>query len=668
MLGAAEFHPAVDRRTNSHGHDVSTQLQQQVRDYQQWRDELIASVDSYQTWLDAHSEFEAQQSLKIFDLVESLKQDHVTLAFVAEFSRGKSELINALFFADFKQRLLPSDAGRTTMCPTELFYDAREDAYIRLLPIESRYRDESISQLKRKPIEWVSTKLNLNSADAMMAALQSLTETKLVSKVEARTLGLWDDQDPTLADMVRGGDRIEIPAWRHALINYPHPLLKSGLAILDTPGLNALGAEPELTLSMIPNAHAVLFLLALDTGVTKSDMEIWQKHVQKQAKHTIAVLNKTDVLWDDLKTPEKIQESIAKQCNATAQLLNIPRENVLALSAQKALVAKIKDDAELLARSGIAHLEKMLADEIIPQRREILRKSVTQEIGTMVLASYTSVRTQLAAIRHEHQELSSLSGKNKEVIHKMLTLLDQDRSGYDETVKAFNITRGVITQQGRMLLKNLSIERLDEILEKAHGSIKGSWTTAGLSRGMQQLIRQTAHQYQHIHKHAKQIKGLVDAAYIRFHVKHGFERRHAPELSIDQYMDAIRALAQRSEEFCHDPINIMTEKHFLIRKFFLSVAGEARVIFEKTRVDCEAWLRNVLAPLITQINDHKIQIERRLENIRKIHDNIDSLQDRLVELESSQASLSVQLRSLESILTKLQRPREPAPPVQQASA
>lgn len=639
---------------------MSTALEQQVEDYQQWRYALIGAITNYQAWVDAHSEFEAQQSLKIFDLVESLKQDHVTLAFVAEFSRGKSELINALFFADFKQRLLPSDAGRTTMCPTELFYDAREAPYIRLLPIESRYRDETISQLKRKPVEWVAAKLNLDSADEMVAALQTLTQTKRVSKVEARTLGLWDDQDATLQDMVRENDQVEIPAWRHALINYPHPLLKSGLAILDTPGLNALGAEPELTLSMIPSAHAVLFLLALDTGVTKSDLEIWRKHVQPQAKHTLAVLNKIDVLWDELKPWEKIQESVQRQQQATAQLLGLPVERVLALSAQKALVAKIKDDPALLAKSGIERLEYLLANIIIPQRREILRKSVTQEIGTMVFTAYNSVRNQLAVAKHEQTELLSLSGKNKEVIHKMLTMLDQDRNAYDETVKSFNVTRGVITQQGRMLVNNLSLDRLDEILEKAQGSIKGSWTTAGLSRGMQQLIRQTAHQYQHIHKHAKQVKGLVDAAYIRFHVKHGFERRNAPELSIDQYLESIRALAQRSEEFCRDPVNIMTEKHFLIRKFFLSVAGEARVVFEHTRVECEAWLRNVLAPLITQINDHKAQIERRLQNVKKIHDNIDSLQDRLSELETMQTALSKQLQVLEGILMQLQRPADPA--------
>jgi hypothetical protein len=125
-------------------------------------------------------------------------------------------------------------------------------------------------------------------------------------------------------------------------------------------------------------------------------------------------------------------------------------------------------------------------------------------------------------------------------------------------------------------------------------------------------------------------------------------------------MEEIRKLAHHAEDFCRDPINIMTEKHFLIRKFFLSLVGEARTVFEKTRVDCEAWLRNVLTPLITQINDHKMQIERRLENIRKIHDNIDSLQDRLVELDAVQSALLKQLAVLEGILTKLQRPQQAA--------
>jgi hypothetical protein len=647
---------------------MSTLLERQVEQYHQWRDDLVAAITEYQNWLEERGDIEAQQSLKLFDLLESLRHDHITLAFVAEFSRGKTELINALFFADFKQRLLPSDAGRTTMCPTELFHDPAEEPYVRLLPIETRYREETIGQLKKKPVEWVTSRLDLDSPDQMMGALQALTETKLVSMVEARTMGLWDDQDPMQADMVRDGDKVEIPKWRHALINYPHPLLKSGLAILDTPGLNALGSEPELTLSMIPNAHAVLFLLATDTGVTRSDLEIWQKHVQQHSTHSIAVLNKIDSLWDELKPWEKIQQSIERQREITATQLGIPASNVLAISAQKALVAKIRGDRNLLRQSGIEQLEQILASQIVPLRQEILRTSVTREIGALVLASYKSMQQQLTAVRHEQKELASLSGKNKEVIQKMLNTLHEDKLVYEETIRSFNVTRSVITQQGRILINNLALERLDSILEKAHDSIKGSWTTAGLTRGMQSLIRHTAQQFQHIHKHAGQIKGLVDSAYVRFHVKHGFERREAPVLDMDQYKEAFLELGRRTEAFCRDPINIMTEKHFLVRRFFLSIAAEARAIFERARHDSEAWLRNVLGPLTTQITDYKIGIERRIENIRKIHENIDSLQERLKELDVAQAVLSKQVLVLGGILQKLQSPGKRAPARQQAAA
>src|SRR5512139_794969 len=110
-----------------------------------------------------------------------------------------------------------------------------------------------------------------------------------MAAADAIELGLWDSEDPSERHLLRAGGVVEVPAWRYALVNYPHPLLQSGLTILDTPGLNALGAEPELTLSTIPNAHAVLFLLATDTGVTKSDLEIWNNFVEQHVEHRLAV-------------------------------------------------------------------------------------------------------------------------------------------------------------------------------------------------------------------------------------------------------------------------------------------------------------------------------------------------------------------------------------------
>ena len=103
----------------------------------------------------------------------------MTIAFVGEYSRGKTELINALFFSEFGQRMLPSQAGRTTMCPTELFFDRTENAnYLLLLPIETRTEEESLQELRRQPDRWVRYELDESNPDVMREVLAEVARIK----------------------------------------------------------------------------------------------------------------------------------------------------------------------------------------------------------------------------------------------------------------------------------------------------------------------------------------------------------------------------------------------------------------------------------------------------------------------------------------------------------
>lgn len=102
---------------------MSGLLEEGIADYSRRRDDLVAGITAFADWLDRHHGLDAERALRMSDLADALRRDRLTLAFVAEYSRGKTELINALFFSDFGQRLLPSDAGRTTMCPTEIGYE-----------------------------------------------------------------------------------------------------------------------------------------------------------------------------------------------------------------------------------------------------------------------------------------------------------------------------------------------------------------------------------------------------------------------------------------------------------------------------------------------------------------------------------------------------------------
>jgi hypothetical protein len=615
-------------------------LEQQVGRYSEWRQRLIHGIEGYQAWLDANGHVDIQNALRIYDLIESVRQDRVTLAFVAEFSRGKTELINALFFANYKRRLLPSDIGRTTMCPTEIFYDPNEPPQIKLLPIETRKRNESIATLKRSPVEWVKLRLNLDSHDEMAQAMQELAQAKMVSVQEARDLGLLDEASPVTSTVIlREADRVEIPAWRHALINYPHPLLKNGLVILDTPGLNALGAEPELTLSMIPNAHAAVFVLALDTGVTKSDLEVWQKYVQTFVPRRLAVLNKIDLLWDDLKGAAGISASIDRQVDSTAQTLQLPRRHVFPISAQKALVARVRDDEELLSRSGIKALERVLAEEIVPAKQEILRAAVEREIGTMVESSLQTVESQLDSIRAELKELAQLSGKNRTIAKAMLAKLETDRTTYAQQVQGFRLASAAVIKQGGMLLTNLDSTCIEHILEQGRETIEGSWTTPGLMRAMQSLFEHYSSQSQRILKFSSDVQKLVEGIYERFHEGYGFARLVPPPLNLERHTVAMFALQKQVEDFCRDPVNVMTEKHFLVRRFYNGLVTQARDVFDGARAEVDTWLKSVLGPLSLQIKEHEALLTRRVEGFRKVAGNLNALQERMRDLDAQKNTL-----------------------------
>ena len=635
---------------------MTSQLEKEVAHYQEWRDEMISGIESYKSWLDTNGYADIQQSLRIYDLIESLRNDRMTLAFLAEFSRGKTELINAMFFSDFKQRLLPSNVGRTTMCPTEIFFDAAEEPYVKLLPIESRKGDESIAALKHKPVEWVKIKLNLSSQEEMAAAMSSLAQVKSVTVEEASLLGLLDEADfVTTTVVIKQGGKVEIPCWRHALINYPHPLLKKGLVILDTPGLNALGTEPELTLSMIPSAHAVLFLLAMDTGVTKSDLDVWQKYVQNYVTRRIAVLNKIDLMWDDLKSDEQIEIGIERQLIETSRILGLPRDHVIALSAQKGLIGRIRGDVALLARSRIEVLERLLAEEVIPSKQQILRAAVSREIGNMLETSLQSATAQLISTRSELQEMSKLSGKNRDLARLLLAKLEEDKASYMRHMESFKRSSATVFKQGNVLVGTLADDRLDEMMSRSLASIEGSWTTAGLMRSMQALFDTFSRQAEKILEFATETRNYVDGIYSEFHKMYGFPKMTPPALNLERHILRMHSLHQNTERFCKDPVNVMTEKHFLVRRFYSGLVALARELFTQLRMELDAWVNSALMPLSVQLKEHQKLLERRVENLRKVAGDINTLQERVRQLEQQKLQFGKQVEELMQIRDTLQR-------------
>ncbi|MGD8483775.1 MAG: dynamin family protein [Thioalkalispiraceae bacterium] len=629
----------------------------QMQAYGRWKNELTGAVRKYQSWLETNNMSSAEVELRIFELIEALKSDQLTIAFVAEFARGKTELINAIFFSEYDRRLLPSEAGRTTMCPTELFYDQNADkSYIRLLPIETRLDDKSIQELKLDPINWTTVELDTDSSEKMAESFQEVIKTKQVPAEIAARLGLQDPHNPVESGMV------EIPMWRHALISFPHPLLKEGLTILDTPGLNALGNEPELTINMLPNAQAVVFVLAADTGVTKSDLEMWNTYVNPLGGDShhgrIVVLNKVDTLWDELKSDDAVNNSIATQCNTAKKMLELQNDNIFPVSAQKGLLAKIRHDNDLLDKSNILALESIFSKDILPQKQQIVRDSIVGEIGNMASESRDILASRLQDANKQLKELQGLSGKNEDVIGHLMKKTREEQTIYHKSVESFQNNKKTFTDKQVMLLNTLSLKKLDELMAKTRKDMTSTWTTGGLKNAMKEFFDMIQETINTASKQTDQVNTLIQTIYRQFHKEHGLAEVKPKMFSMGKYKRDMERLYHEAEAYRTSPVTTMTEQAFVVKKFFISMVSHARNTFFQAQQEAEAWGKQALHPLVARIKEHKHQMEKRLESLRKINESRDTLQTRIADLEKTTESLNTQLADINLLMETLNRPLE----------
>lgn len=634
-----------------------------LADYKRWRDELTDILIEYQSWVESHALASGEEDLQLYELIDSLRSDKLTIALVAEFSRGKTELINAIFFADYRQRLLPSEAGRTTMCPTELRYDEQEPPCLKLLPIETRQTATTIAEYKRIPSAWTVMPLDLDSPRRMAETFQQTVKTKSVSKKQAEELGLYHADFDATSHMLNVDGSVEIPLWRHAIINFPHPLLKQGLVLLDTPGLNSLGTEPELTLSMLPNAQGILFVLAADAGVTKTDLEVWN-HVRpprgSKGEGHLALLNKIDYLWDEMSNEHAFAAAIARQARETARTLGIGKNQVLGVSAQKGLLGKIKTDHVLMERSGLPALEARLSDELIPARQELLRERVIHDIGSMVETTSAMIEARLSAVTGQIEELQALDGDNNETIQDLVTHLRVKKQAYDQTLLSFQNTRAVLSDQVKTLLDYLSVEGFDELADKTRRGMSASWTTPGLREAMKALFDGALDAMERSNKQALQVRSLVQAIYAKFHSEHGLAKIKPVNFSLLPYRSRLQKLYEEAEIFRKSPMMIITEQHFVMQKFFVTLVARAREIFSEASAGARAWNKAIMAPILSQVREHKILMDQRLENLKKVHEDFSNLGDRIAELESSRQNLENQQFVIRNMLRKINQPAPPA--------
>lgn len=273
--------------------------------------------------------------------------DTFKIQIVGTFKNGKSTFINALLGED----ILPTKALPCTSVINEIKYGETKKA---ILNFRNPLPETLLSDIP-------AVTLNHMKAHGMKDVPSMEIEYDRISDYVTIPI----DGDP---------DEISLKSpYLSVELYYPSPLLKEGVEIIDSPGLNENDERTAVTLEYLDKADAIIFLLDATKACAKDEMEtIDDILVPKGFDDMFFVVNRFDLI-DKRQQPEvkRFVENKVKKYTTN---------DIYCISALNALDGKLEDDNELLEKSGLPIFENRLSEFLTKEKGKIKLAKPAKEL------------------------------------------------------------------------------------------------------------------------------------------------------------------------------------------------------------------------------------------------------------------------------------------------
>ncbi len=728
-------------------------LSERLASLQSWRYGLDTQITRITQALGDAGFLPPDTAQQLATIQARVANERVSIGFVAEYTRGKSELINALFFSDLGRRLLPSGVGRTTRCVTELRFDRNLKTGLRLLPIETRESSLKFSELFDDESQWRTVLFDADNADSMGRALAALSETKRISIADAvawglhgEALGMQEEQsrqtlntkavvaktveiskniaDKTAAQLAaqntvkstinnKSSDAvavsvnaatmtsafIDVPRWRYAVINFPHPLLDAGLVIVDTPGLAAFSTEPEAARERLLHADAMLFVLDINCGVQKPDLVLWRDHLgghlgktgsnqlgvrsttignkfgleaDKVDQARLVILNKIDELTlpssptssttspatsptnnqqgDKTKDSRELLREMDRRVRETADLLRVDPMTVVPVSARLGLAGAFERDTDKTLKSRLYQLTRSIAEQLPKTRQEAQSETITRTLSGLIEAAQGELDQQRYVALTGLSNLGIVREKNKKMMSNIVDQTQAKQVRLEATFKELRGIKGVHNKLAEELAVVVDVDSAKKDIQRAKAAISGSITSTAVTENCNRYFAVTEEKLDAIELKVTEIRTLFSTIGGKMRKEFGLEdmeqfdvhpfATHRFQIELD------KAREKANTEFAKSSNLLVRRGAALADQFEDVVADRVHNIFKIAQRESAAWMRGLYNSLERPLSELKIQMEQRSTSVDKVKVAELDLAERIAEL---QAEIDVIKRKHETL-------------------
>ncbi|MBD5139095.1 MAG: dynamin [Ruminococcus sp.] len=389
----------------------------------------------------------------IGDTVEKVANDHFEVAIVGEFKRGKSTLINALL----GQEVLPADVLPATATLNRVTYS--ETPYVMV-----EYKDGGTERVDINKLADYVTKLSYES------------------ELKAETV-------------------------KQATVYYDTSFCKNNVDIIDTPGLNDDEQMTNVTLSILPEIDAAVFVISANSPFSQFEKEFLEKKMlSSDMGRIIFAVNcfGTFSKEDEDRIVETVEKRIGSYVMEKAKAVmgedskefavykrKIGKPKVIGVYAKKALMAKESGNAAMLEESNFPTFEKVLetmltqergvitlqilANKIISSGSELINSIIIRENSLMMetdefMDKYTAAIEEIDDIRTKKRaEFVRINDAANKVFQGLQPILDSYWVQIEETamkvIDAYPMSAEDLKKDKLKIVYSKLTERIKENIE-----------------------------------------------------------------------------------------------------------------------------------------------------------------------------------------------------------
>ena len=420
--------------------------------YSAYNDTVKTLTDSLKKLLSLSEKMSLEHNAaSIKDTIEKVGNENFEVAIVGEFKRGKSTLINALL----GEEVLPADVLPATATLNRVTYS--DTPYVEVEYKDGRSENVAIDQLENYV-------------------------TKLTEESEMR------------AETVK-----------EATVHYATDFCRNNVDIIDTPGLNDDESMTNVTMSILPEIDAAVFVISANSPFSQFEKDFLEKKMlTSDVGRIIFAVNcfGTFSREDETKIVETVRNRIEKYVIEKAKQVmgedsrefavykrKIGTPRVIGIYAKKALTAKVTGDRQMLEESNFLEFEEaletlltkergaitlqILATKIANSGTEILNSVVLQENALMMendefMKNYQKAIDEIEEIRNKKRaEFVNINDAANKVYDDLQPVLDDYWTKIEETAME-------VIDNFPMLSEDLKKDRLQAVHRKLTENIRKS--------------------------------------------------------------------------------------------------------------------------------------------------------------------------------------------------